>query len=247
MRLLWTCTAIAALMATSASARHAPAETRSMIAAALADPARSDQAIDDARRKAADVIAFSGVGPGKVVIDYLPGKGYWTRIFTDVVGPKGHVYAYWPAAAAKRAEPTLADFKTRTLPNVTAEVQGNIPTSPAPVDLFWTVENYHDIANAGGEAALAAFNKGVFALLKPGGVYLVIDHADAPGSGIADTNTLHRIEPAVVKRQVLATGFSFVGESDVLRNPADDHSLKVFDPAIRGHTDQFIYKFRKPG
>ena len=249
MRAALTGVAIVALMATGALAKeHKPAETKAAVTAALADPARADQAVDDARRKALESVVFSGVGPGDTVVDYLPGKGYWTRIFTGVVGPKGHVYPMWPAAAAARATATVDDLKTRNLANVTPLVQTtNIPASDMPVDLFWTVENYHDVANNGGEQALAAVNKGIFNLLKPGGIYIVIDHASAPGTGITTTNTLHRIEPAAVKAQVIAAGFKFVGESKALRNPADDHSLKVFDPAIRGHTDQFIYKFRKPG
>ncbi|MES1974615.1 MAG: methyltransferase [Pseudomonadota bacterium] len=248
MRAVLTSVAIVALVATGAIAKDHPAdETRVAVTAALADPARADQAGDDVRRKAAETLIFSGVGPGDTVIDYLPGKGYWTRIFTGVVGAKGHVDAMWPAAAASRATATVTDLEARKLANVTPVVQTvNIPASPKPVDLFWTVENYHDVANGGGEAALAAVNKGVFDLLKPGGTYIVVDHASAPGTGISATNTLHRIEPAAVKAQVIAAGFQFVGESDALRNPADDHSLKVFDPAIRGHTDQFIYKFRKP-
>lgn len=249
MRAVLTGVAIVALAASGALAKeHKPAETKAAVTRALADPARADQAVDDARRKALESIVFSGVGPGDTVVDYLPGKGYWTRIFTGVVGPKGHVYPMWPAVSAARATAVVDDLKGRNLANVTPVVQtGNIPASDTPVDLFWTVENYHDVANAGGEQALAAVNKGVFNLLKPGGIYIVIDHASAPGTGITTTNTLHRIEPAVVKAQVIAAGFQFVGESDALRNPADDHSLKVFDPAIRGHTDQFIYKFRKPG
>jgi predicted methyltransferase len=249
MRAALTGVAIVALIATGALAKeHKPAETKAAVTAALADPARADQAVDDARRKALESIVFSGVGPGDTVIDYIPGKGYWTRIFTGVVGPKGHVYPMWPAAAASRATATVDDLKSRNLANVTPVVQTtNLPASDTPVDLFWTVENYHDVANNGGEQALAAVNKGIFNLLKPGGIYIVIDHASAPGTGITTTNTLHRIEPAAVKAQVIAAGFKFVGESNALRNPADDHSLKVFDPAIRGHTDQFIYKFRKPG
>ena len=249
MKAAWTGVAIVALIATGALAKtHKPAETKAAATAALADPARADQAVDDARRKALESIVFSGVGPGDSVIDYLPGKGYWTRIFTGVVGPKGHVYPMWPAVAGARATATIGDLKGRNLANVTPVMQtGNIPASEAPVDLFWTVENYHDVANNGGEQALAAVNKGIFNLLKPGGTYIVIDHASAPGTGITTTNTLHRIEPAAVKAQVIAAGFKFVGESNALRNPADDHSLGVFAPAIRGHTDQFIYKFRKPG
>jgi predicted methyltransferase len=259
MRAALTGVAIVALIATGAFAKNhkpamtkaanqKPAVTSAAVKAALADPARADQAVDDARRKALESIVFSGVHRGDSVVDYLPGRGYWTRIFTGVVGPKGHVYPMWPAVSAARATAVVDDLKSRNLANVTPVLQTtNIPASDTPVDLFWTVENYHDVANAGGEQALAAVNKGIFNLLKPGGTYIVIDHASAPGTGITTTNTLHRIEPAAVKAQVIAAGFKFVGESKALRNPADDHSLKVFDPAIRGHTDQFIYKFRKPG
>ncbi|MFA6116593.1 MAG: methyltransferase [Sphingomonas sp.] len=249
MRVALTGVAIVALMATAAVAKdHPAAETKKAVSAALADPARADQAVDDARRKAAETLIFAGVGPGDTVIDYLPGKGYWTRIFTGVVGAKGHVYPMWPAVSAARATATVEDLKGRNLANVTPVVgPGDIPTSDKPVDIFWTVENYHDVANNGGEAALAAVNKGVFNLLKPGGTYIVVDHASAPGTGITTTKTLHRIDGAAVKAQVIAAGFKFVGESKALNNPADDHSLPVFDEKIRGHTDQFIYKFRKPG
>jgi predicted methyltransferase len=86
----------------------------------------------------------------------------------------------------------------------------------------------------------------VFDALKPGGIYLIIDHAAAAGSGMRDTDTLHRIDPAIVKKQVTAAGFVFDGESKLLANAGDDHSKPVFDQSIRRHTDQFIYKFRKP-
>jgi predicted methyltransferase len=217
------------------------------IAKALADPARADQAGDDVRRHAADVLAFSGVKPGWQVVDFLPGQGYWTRIFTGVVGPSGHVYAVWPSASGERAKATAAALNGRNLGNVTAGVDPAILTLDKPVDLVWTVENYHDLPNDGrGEPALNAFNAAVFKALKPGGTYVVIDHVAPAGSGLTDTDTLHRIDPAIVKKQVLAAGFTFVGESKALANPKDDHTLKVFDPAIRGHTDQFVYKFRKP-
>lgn len=219
------------------------------IRAALAAPARADQQGDDARRKAAEVLVFSGVKPGDVVVDYLPGAGYWTRIFTGVVGAKGHVYALWPAAGAKYAAKSLPALQARGLANVTAQVQAtDLPTAPKPVDLFWTVQNYHDIPNGGGgEPALRAFDAAVYRMLRPGGTYVVIDHADAPGTGLTGTEARHRIDAATVKRQVEAAGFRLVGESKVLANPADDHAKPVFDPAIRGKTDQFVLKFRKPG
>ena len=238
----------AAVMTTGVLAQDKAAPAGPAITRALADPARADQAGDDTRRQAAAVLAFSGVKPGDTVVDYLPGAGYWTRIFTGVVGPKGKVYAVWPAAGAKYAEKSLPALQARGLTNVVAEVQAtNLPTTPQPVDLFWTVQNYHDIPNRGaGEPALRAFDAAVFKLLKKGGTYVVIDHADAPGTGLSHTETTHRIDPAAVRRQIEATGFRFVGASKVLANPADDHSKAVFDPAIRGRTDQFVLKFRKP-
>lgn len=257
MRVFLTGLATTALVATAAMASTAVAEpasthsvkqTQKAVAIGLADKARAEQAGDDARRKAAEVLAFSGVGPGDEVIDFLPGAGYWTRIFAGVVGKTGHVYAVWPAAGAKYAAKTGPALEALHLPNVSVNVlRSGIVTAPEPVDIVWTVQNYHDLPNNGaGEAALDAFNAAVFKALKPGGTYVVIDHANAPGTGLTGTETTHRIDPAVVKTEVAKAGFQFVGESDVLRNPADDHTAKVFDPAIRGHTDQFVFKFRKP-
>ena len=229
---------LAALALLAAAPAVSPA-----ITAALADPARADQQGDDARRQAAAVLAFSGVKPGDVVIDYLPGNGYWTRIFTGIVGARGHVYAYWPQGAEKYAEKALPALQARGLANVTAEVQATkLPTSPQPASLFWTAQNYHDIP----AGAIDAFNAAVFKALKPGGTYLIIDHADARGS-VPVTPSKHRIDPAVVRSQVTAAGFRFVGQSTVLANPADDHSKPVFDPSIRGRTDQFVFRFKKPG
>jgi predicted methyltransferase len=238
----------AAALTTAVVAQDKAAPAGPAITRALADPARADQAGDDARRQAAAVLAFAGVKPGDTVVDYLPGAGYWTRIFTGVVGPKGKVYALWPAASAKYAEKSLPALQARGLANVVAQVQPtDLPTAPQPVDLFWTVQNYHDIPNKGaGEPALRAFDAAVFKLLRKGGTYVVIDHADAPGTGLTGTETKHRIDPAAVRRQIEATGFRFVGASKVLANPADDHSKNVFDPAVRGKTDQFVLKFRKP-
>jgi predicted methyltransferase len=97
-----------------------------------------------------------------------------------------------------------------------------------------------------GKVDPLALDRQAFAALKPGGLFVVIDHVAPAGSGMVDTGTLHRIDPAIVKQQVQAAGFVFDGESNALRNPADPHTAKVFDKSIRGHTDQFIYRFRKP-
>ena len=233
---------IGVVWAAPATHRHPVAETQAAVAAALADPARADQAGDDERRQAAAVLAFSGVGPGDSVIDFLPGQGYWTRIFFGIVGPSGHVDAIWPSIAAKPAAKALPALQARALANVTAELQATpFPTAAQPVDLFWTVQNYHDLPAAG----IAQFNAAVFKVLKPGGTYLGIDHADTAGA-VPTVPFKHRIDPAVVRSQVTAAGFRYVGSSSVLRNPADDHAKVVFDPAIRGHTDQFVFKFVKP-
>jgi predicted methyltransferase len=118
---------------------------------------------------------------------------------------------------------------------------------PEPLDLVWTSMNYHDMHDSFfGPADLAKVNKAIFDALKPGGIYVVMDHAAAPGSGLRDTETLHRIDPAAVKKEVTAAGFVLEAESDVLHNPADKHTAKVFDPAIRGKTDKFLFRFRKP-
>ncbi len=255
MRTILTTLAATALISSAAGAatvapasRHAVKDTQRAVAKALADPARADQQGDDARRKASEVLAFSGVGPGDEVLDFFPGSGYWTRIFSGIVGKAGHVYAIWPAAAARFAEKAVPALEARHLSNTSLTVMSGAGVRASePVDLFWTVQNYHDVNNVpGGEATLDAFNRQVFAALKPGGTYIVIDHADAPGSGLAGTSTKHRIDPAAVKAEVVKAGFVFDGESDVLRNPADDHSAAVFDSAIRGKTDQFVYRFRKP-
>jgi predicted methyltransferase len=213
------------------------------IAAALVNPARADQAGDDARRQAEAVLDYSGVKPGWQVVDFSPGSGYWTRIFTNVVGPQGHVYALYPAWSAKFVGDAVTNLQARNLPNVTVTMESddNI-TVPQPVDMVWTVQNYHDIP----QGEIGAFNTSVFNALRKGGIYMVIDHADADFRGAADVSTLHRIDPILAKNQIISAGFVFIGESKVLRNKADDHTLKVFDPAIRGHTDQFVYKFRKP-
>ena len=222
------------------------------IAAAAADPARvADQALD-ARRHGPELMAFAQVKPGDKVLELIPGGGYFTRLFSRVAGPRGHVYAIWPQPYADEAVPDVAALKAASArppwTNVTVLVQPAAElTVPEPVDVVFTSQNYHDYPDKFmGRIDPAVLNKAVYRALKPGGLYVIVDHAAQPGSGMRDTDTLHRIDPAIVKRQVLAAGFRFEGESRLLRNPADDHTLLVFKPAIRGKTDQFVYRFRKP-
>lgn len=221
------------------------------IAAAAADPARANQAAQDAQRRGPEILAFAGVSPGAKVIDLIPGGGYWTGLFAASVGPSGHVYAVWPNEYVKVDGDEVAPYRAvaAKYANVSIlEEPAAKLAAPEKVDLVFTAQNYHDYLDKFmGPVDPMVLNKAVFTALKPGGIYLVIDHVADAGSGARDTDTLHRIDPAVVKKQVTDAGFRFIGESPLLANSADDHSKKVFDTSIRGRTDQFIYKFRKPG
>jgi predicted methyltransferase len=250
--LIFTAALWATLTLAAAAAGAAPIPDN--IAAAVADTHRPDaDKTRDADRKPAETLAFTGVKPGAQIAELLPGGGYFTRLFSKAVGTSGHVYALVPAPLVN-APADVPDFAARVkaiaadpnYSNVSVVVEPFSQLSvPAPVDLVWTSQNYHDLHNFPG-LDLGVFNKMVFDDLKPGGIYLILDHTAEEGSGGRDTKTLHRIDPEAVKKEVLAAGFVFVGSSDLLRQPADSHTLKVFDPAVRGKTDQFILKFRKP-
>ncbi len=220
------------------------------IANAMADPSRpADDRTLDAVRNPAAVLAFARVRPGETVAEYLPGGGYYTRLLSDIVGPTGKVYALETTTWGK--ENIDATQKVLGEPG-----RGNVSIDLAPlgefhlaakVDLFWTSNNYHDLhVPKYATVDMAVFNKHVFDSLKPGGVYLIIDHAAATGSGATLSPKLHRIDKATVIAEVTAVGFKLVGESNLLRNPTDDHTRTIFDPAIHYKTDQFILKFRKP-
>jgi predicted methyltransferase len=221
------------------------------VTAAVADTGRDADRDADARRHLAEVVAFSGVKPGDKVVDLIPGGGYFTKVFSKIVGPKGHVFMIWPNEYAKEAQPDPVKneaLATSGYPNTSVILQpGAAFATPEPVDLVFTAQNYHDYPDKFmGKIDPMVFNRAVYKALKPGGVFLVIDHTAEAGSGLRDTDTLHRIDPTIVKSQVVAAGFVFEGDSKVLRNPDDDLKKLVFDKSIRGHTDQFVFKFRKP-
>ncbi|HEY1889734.1 MAG TPA: hypothetical protein VGG63_04970 [Steroidobacteraceae bacterium] len=244
--------ALAVTVATVSTARAGPA-VPSYIAAAVANPERpAADTKRDATRKPADVIAFSQMHRGWIVADVIPITGYYDRIFAGVVGPKGHVYGFYPTELTnilkKMRLPRDGGTPDPKFPNFTAMVGPvNDFAPPVPVDLVWLSDNYHDLHDPFfAPADVAKINAAIFKALKPGGIYLIVDHAADKGSGLRDTNTLHRIDEASVKAEVEAAGFQLIGESEVLRNPADDHTKNIFDPAIRGRTDQFVLRFRKP-
>jgi predicted methyltransferase len=262
----------------------------SYIAAAVADVSRPD--IDrqrDSDRKPAEVIAFAGIKPGDKIADFIPGKGYFTNIFCNVVGDAGHVYAI--------SVPRAASQQTATQPSTQPSMQGTSSTStteptreactnvtaislkaklrpapelhsssddpgwvyeyyssspaaenfiaPEPLDVIWTSENYHDLHNKGFNSPdMFMVNNALFAALKPGGILVIEDHAAVAKSGARDTETLHRIDPELVKKEVIAAGFVFVGESNVLQHKDDPHTAKAHE--MHDKTDRFLLKFRKP-
>lgn len=215
-------------------------------ARAAAPAAALSAAMPDAAWKVPEVIAFIGVKPGDHVADIVAGR--LTASLATAVGPTGKVYAVETAEVVK-AHPEALD-KMRTIaarfPNVVVSANPVAAPLPQKLDAVFIRQNYHDLYDTFmGPADVAAFNRAVFAALKPGGVYVVLDHAAAAGSGVGATETLHRIDPARVKADVLAAGFTLDGESAILANAADDHAKNVFDSAIRGKTDQFLLRFRK--
>jgi len=226
----------------------------SAIANALADPSRP--VVDtpqDADRKPAQTLEFSGIKAGDKVADYVADAGYFTHLFASVVGPAGRVYAVEPTAFFRFGHFVKAVSELQAYavshPNVTVTTAAALEgvKFPEKLDLFWISRNYHDLHDTFmGPVDVAAFNKAVFAALKPGGLYVILDHSAAAGAPPEVTETLHRIASATVRREVEAAGFTFEAESSILGNPADPRTAKVFDPSIRGHTDQFILKFRKP-
>jgi predicted methyltransferase len=231
------------------SANAAPKALSGAIAAALADPNRpADNRQADALRKPAETLAFAGVRPGMVVGEFYPGGGYFTRLLSDVVGPKGHVYgienAKWDDGV-KLDQALVADGKWKNV-SMDSGPFGTV-NFPKPLDLAWVTQNYHDLKIAKyGKVDTLAFDRAVYKALKPGGTFMIVDHQGAPGLTDAQIEKLHRINRDQVVKEVTAAGFKLVDEGNFLRNPADDHTKPIFDKAVQGHTDQYALKFVKP-
>ena len=220
----------------------------SIVAAAVADPARPQADRDTAAsRKPAQTLAFAGVRPGMIVGEFYPGGGYFTRMLSHVVGPTGHVYGMenlrWDDPKSDKA---VIDAAKDGNVSIEAAAFGTVRFA-RPLDLAWVTQNYHDLKIAKyGVVDTIAFDRGVFNALKPGGVFMIIDHEAPPGTDTAGIEKLHRIEKAQVIREVTSVGFKLVQEGTFLHRPADDHTLPIFDKAIRGRTDQYALKFVKP-
>jgi predicted methyltransferase len=242
--------AAAAVLAAGAGSALSQTEAPKPASGQAAVDTSTGDAVSNPAFHGSEVIAFMGLKPGDRVADIVAGR--FTRALSLAVGPKGHVYAVEPAEVVK------------VHPNVVTLIQGlastpafaNVSLSTPPVnaldlprglDAVFIRQNYHDLHDKFmGPADIAGFNRAVFAALKPGGVFVVLDHAAAPGSGLSATETLHRIDPDAVINEVLAAGFVLDGTSYILANPEDPRDKNVFDGSIRGRTDQFLLRFRKP-
>ncbi|MER9205602.1 class I SAM-dependent methyltransferase [Mesorhizobium sp. M0771] len=205
--------------------------------------------------KVSELIWFARIEAGSTVIDVYPGDGDWTRRFSDIVGSEGRVYSFVPAEIAHfKNDPvglmrTLAKEPGRENVEAASADLVAMPEVTPPADVLWLHLFYHDLHTALIQkkgATAADFNRAVYKRLKPGGSYVIVDHAAAAGSGTSDTRSLHRIDPASVREEVEAAGFVLDAESTVLVNKDDPHSIKVFDPAIKGETDRFAFRFVKP-
>ncbi len=204
--------------------------------------------------KLSELIRFARVDAGSTVIDVYPGDGDWTRLFSDIVGPQGRVYSFVPAEVAHFKNDPVGRMRTlakepgrENVDAVSADLVAMSGTTQ-PADVLWLHLFYHDLhtplIQARGATA-AAFNRAVHERLKPGGSYVIVDHAAAAGAGTGDAQSLHRIDPAVVREEVEAAGFVLDEESTILANKDDPHATKVFDPLIKGETDRFAYRFVK--
>ncbi len=236
----------AALMVSSFSpGLGAPAATPAYITAAVGDANRPQANKDlDAQRHPAEMLAATGIVPGNKVVEFVPGGGYVTRLLSKVVGASGHIYSIELSGFPDRFKEQIKPVTDNpAYSNVTVLVQNAAELkTPEPVDVVWVSENYHDFKNMGPfNTDTNAMNKAVFAALKPGGLYIINDYVAPAGSGVRDTQALHRIDPAIIRSEVTAAGFAFDSQSSALANPNDKHTE-------RSHQgdDQVFFKFRKP-
>lgn len=218
-----------------------PDYIQAAVASSERTPAMTER---DANRKPAELLALSGVKPGDTVVEFAGFGQYFTMLLSSIVGETGKVLVYdlpymeAPTGDASRAFAAAHPNTTYTV------VDYNAMELPPGLDQVHNVLYYHDLPL--NQIDTAVLNQKIFDALKPGGVYLIVDHNAEAGSGTRDIKDLHRIDPAVIRQQVLAAGFILAEESDLLAHAADDHSTMVFAPGTRGTTDQSVFRFVKP-
>lgn len=205
--------------------------------------------------KLSELIRFARINAGSTAIDVYPGDGDWTRLFSEIVGGEGRVDSFVPAEVAHFKNDPLGRIQTLArepgrdnVEAVSADLVA-MPEATRPADVLWLHLFYHDLHTAliqARGATAADFNRAVYERLEPGGCYVIVDHAAALGAATSEAQSLHRIEPASVRKEVEAAGFVLDAQSTLLANKDDPHTIKVFDPAIKGNTDRFAYRFVKP-
>ncbi len=217
--------------------------------AILSDPARPEADRErDPSRQPRRVLEFFHIGPGDHVADLLAGGGYYTRILVPLVGSSGRVYAgnnpFFAGFFAEAFDELLDEPAFGDVVRIDGPVDELALPSDGSLDAVIISQAYHDLVL--GDENRGRMNRTVFAALDSGGVYGIIDHAAAPGTGTSATESLHRIDKQVVIDEVTAAGFELAAEADFLANPDDDHTLGIFDPDVRGRTDRFVLRFQKP-
>jgi predicted methyltransferase len=260
MRITGTLLAIASVtLVFAAGLARATSEPDGSVAidSALASPDRpeADRAQDE-RRKAREFLEFAGIEPGMRVLDAFAASGYYTELLSRIVGPGGEVIAYnnpaYAKFAAKGIEARYAGDRLPNVQQVTVEVD-QLELPPRSLDAAIFVMSFHDMYWRPADGSWAHTDpmlmlRKLHAALKVGGVVIVQDHVAVPGGDTAEVvDKLHRIDPEVVRRDFKAAGFVLEAESPIFVHPDDDHTKGVFDPAVRGRTDQFVFKFRRPG
>jgi predicted methyltransferase len=247
-RVFLSLTLAAALLGPAAATADAELPQRVFFAMNAPDRPQGDY-FRDGDRRPIEVLTYLELERGMTVLDLMAGTGYYTEILSAAVGPEGRVYSHNDVMALRQRHGAIQRAMDRRLaanrlPN--AQIWDKDITDlklDGTIDAATLVLNLHDLYGFGGEEKVLAALAGVMRALKPGGILGVVDHAGAAG---ADNGYLHRIDPAVAAELLSKAGFIIVGSSDLLANPLDDHTLHVYDPAIRGRTDRFIIKAMKP-
>jgi predicted methyltransferase len=251
---LVSCTLLLAAMPVACGQPAAPAATPSYaipanapahVRRAVESPDRTaEQRARDYHRKPAEILTLSGIEEGDRIVEIAAFGQYFTTMLVAAVGPSGHVDMYDLPYTERRSGEASRAFVAKHA-NAAYHLESyNDVTLPQGVDAVWNVLYYHDLQPQGIDTA--AFNRKIFDALKPGGIYLVIDHKAEDGSGWRDAGTIHRMGVETIKQEVLAAGFTLALESDLLANPSDDRKQMVFAPGTRGTTDQAFFIFRKP-